>query len=81
MSHLRVYVIQPKDEMSLDDIKKKDNKILRSYLTWFNPTAIVVRQPDEKIVHIAIMSGINRKTKLYRELKKNLTSDLGVIYF
>lgn len=71
----------PKMRWSLEDIKQNDCKTLRSYLVWFNVVGVVVCQPDEWIVHIAVVSRINRRIEFYRELKKNPISDLEDFYF
>lgn len=75
MSQFRVYVIQPKDEMPLTDIKQKDDETLKNYMARFIAAA-TIHQPDEQIVHIVVVFGINTDTKFYRELQKNPISDL-----
>lgn len=58
-SQFRVHIVQPKDVISLTDIKQRDKESLLSYLTRFNIAVAAVKKPDERLPHMAIATEIN----------------------
>lgn len=56
-SQFSVYTIQPKEAISLTDIKQRYEESLQSYLTKFNTTTTTIRKLDEMLVHIDIVVG------------------------
>ena len=56
-------MVQPKDPITLTDIKQRDGESLVSYLTQFNAAAAAVKRPDDRLVNMAIVAGINKRTE------------------
>ena len=59
----RVHMVQPKDPITLTDVKQRDGETLVSYLTRFNAAAAAVTKPDERLLHMAVVAGLNNRTK------------------
>ena len=74
-------MIQPKDAISLIDVKKWDRESLISYLTRFNVVAVAVKKPNERFLHMAIVVGVNKRTEFSRDLIKPQTRDLDDFFF
>lgn len=61
-SQFRIHMVQPKDLITLTDVKQRDGETLVSYLTTFNAAAAVVTQPDDRLLHMAVVAGVNKRT-------------------
>lgn len=49
ISQSKVYVVQPKNETCLKDIKQRDGEAIRSYLARFNAVVAAIHQPNERL--------------------------------
>lgn len=72
-----VHMVQHKDPITLTNIKQRDGESLLSYLTWFNVAAAAVKRPDDRLVHMAVVAGVNKRTKFSRDLTKKKSRDLN----
>ena len=70
ISQFRIHVEQPKDAYSLSNIKQKPGEMVQQYLTRFNAAAAAVQDADEKLILMALCSGVHPNTKFARRLTK-----------
>lgn len=70
ISQFRIHMEQPKDAYSLSNIKQKPGEIVQQYLTRFNAAAAAVQGADEKLILMALCSGVHPDTKFARRLTK-----------
>lgn len=72
---------QPKESISLADVKQRDGESLRSYLTRFNTIVAAMKTSDEMLVHMEKVFSMNKKTELSRDLTKQKTGNLMEFYY
>lgn len=51
------------------------------YLTRFNVAAAAVKKPDERLLHMAIVMGVNKRTNFSLDLTKKKTHNLDDLFF
>lgn len=76
-NQFQVHMKQPKDTIILADIKQRDDELLKSYITRLNKAAAIVQKSNPALVHMVIMMGIKKGTKLYKSLTKIKTRNLS----
>ena len=76
ISQFRIHVEQPKDAYSLSSVKQKPGEKLQQYLTRFNAAAAAVQDADEKLILMALCSGVHPDTKFARRLTKEKPATL-----
>lgn len=79
-NEFRVHIEQPKDVITLTDIKQRNDESLKNYITRSNTAATIVQKPDPTLVHMAIVIGVKKGTELYKSLTKMKTRNLSKFY-
>lgn len=64
----------------MEDIKQRDGESLQSYMTWFNDASATVKMADRSLVHMAIVSGVYRRTEFAWDLTKQEMRNLTDFY-
>jgi len=76
INQFRIHIEQPKDAYSLSSIKQKSDESFQQYLTRFNAAAAAVQVADEKLILMALCSGVHPDTKFAKRPTKEKPSTL-----
>jgi len=71
-----IHVEQPKDAYSLSNIKQRPDESIQQYLIRFNAAVAAVQDADEKLILMALCSGVHPDTKFAWRLTKEKPSTL-----
>lgn len=73
-------MVQPKDPITLTDVKQRHGETLVSYLIRFNAAAATATKPNERLLHMAVVVGVNKRTEFSQDLTKQKTRDLDEFF-
>ncbi|XP_050257715.1 uncharacterized protein LOC126702898 [Quercus robur] len=69
-----------KSTACLMNIKQREDKTLRSYITWFNKEALSIDEANDKILVAAFINGLRKGKFLFSLYKNNLKTMSDVLY-
>ena len=65
-----------RSSVSLLNIKQRDDKSLRSYVTRFNKEALLIDEADDKVLVMAFTNGLQSKKLVYKNDPKTMADAL-----